>query len=425
MGDLKSIGSEKLTGQAKINRIMEIARYGETSKNTELHIKTNSFTKRAADGNIYAIVHEKDGYYVKSGLNESSLDYVNGLSNKRKNRYRSYSAALKRLNLMLKPINEEYNDGYGDSMYEQEVEDEKFVLKQPESQAAPVPPAAPAVPAAPVPPAPAGGELPMDDMDDMEAAYDDMGGDDMGGDDMGDDVDVDVDVDMEGGEEDFDQLEQTPTVKSIQKLTGKLGQKMREYEDDMDSDMIKYVLNSVIAAVDLDTLDDEDRDDIVSRLEPELDDDYGMEDDFEADVDIDMDDDEDFDMGGEEIDMDMDVDMDMEVPATPGGLEESLKNKVNKTLKGYFKLTNKEKGRRLFEDSKKRYFIRESAKRSHKSKNITPKCETIEQELKVKTIIENNRNIKYRGKTKAGSIVLEDSGNNRRFGVTRKGELIK
>ena len=89
MGDLKAIGSEKLTGQDKIKRIMEIARYGESTKNTELHIKTNSFTKRAADGNIYAIVHEKDGYYVKSGLNESSLDYVNGLSNKRKNRYRS------------------------------------------------------------------------------------------------------------------------------------------------------------------------------------------------------------------------------------------------------------------------------------------------------------------------------------------------
>jgi hypothetical protein len=508
MGDLKSIGSEKLTGQAKINRIMEIARYGETSKNTELHIKTNSFTKRAADGNIYAIVHEKDGYYVKSGLNESSLDYVNGLSNKRKNRYRSYSAALKRLNLMLKPINEEYNDGYGDSMYEQEEQGEKFVLKPdgtPEGgvPAPPAPPAAPA-PAAPAPPAPAGGGLPMDDMGDMgdmgdmEAAYDDMGGDDMD--------DVDVDVDMEGGGEDFDQLEQTPTVKSIQKLTGKLGQKMREYEDDMDSDMIKYVLNSVIAAVDLDTLDDEDRDDIVSRLEPELEDDYGMEDDFEADVDIDMDDDEDFDMGGEEVDVDMDVDMGMEEPQMPlnegligfwkwlklcwklwkslgkvsnpdegqkafnklmrdnpapegvrkpknakeletmynkekakqskggkakrgsggsEGLEETLKNRVNTTLKKYFKLSDKEKGRKMFNEEKNRYFIKESIKSNKKQNNTVNNCETIEQELKVKTIIEHNRNIRYRGKTKGGSIVLEDSRNKRRFGVTRKGELIK
>ena len=32
MGDLTPIGSEKLTGQDKIKRIMEIARYGETVK---------------------------------------------------------------------------------------------------------------------------------------------------------------------------------------------------------------------------------------------------------------------------------------------------------------------------------------------------------------------------------------------------------
>ena len=50
-------------------------------------------------------------------------------------------------------------------------------------------------------------------------------------------------------------------------------------------------------------------------------------------------------------------------------------------------------------------------------------CETIEQELKVKKILENNTNTKYKGKTKGGSIMLEDS--RRRFGVTRSGELIK
>ena len=130
MGDLKAIGSEKLTGQDKIKRIMEIATYGESSKNTDYHTSTNSFSKRAADGVLYAIVQEKDGYYVKSGLNESELDYVNGLANKRRNRYRSYSAALKRINLMLKPINEQYNSGHGDSLYEQ-AEEEKVVIKTP------------------------------------------------------------------------------------------------------------------------------------------------------------------------------------------------------------------------------------------------------------------------------------------------------
>ena len=40
MGDLKPIGSEKLTGDAKIKRIMEIARFGETNKNGEYHTET-------------------------------------------------------------------------------------------------------------------------------------------------------------------------------------------------------------------------------------------------------------------------------------------------------------------------------------------------------------------------------------------------
>ena len=47
-------------------------------------------------------------------------------------------------------------------------------------------------------------------------------------------------------------------VKTIQKLTGKLGQKLRDLKDDVDADLIKYVINSVIAAVNLDLLDEED-----------------------------------------------------------------------------------------------------------------------------------------------------------------------
>ena len=70
----------------------------------------------------YAIVRELDGYYIKTGINESELDYANGLRNKKKNRFKSYSAALKRMNLIFKPLNEEYNDGKSDTMYEQYTE---------------------------------------------------------------------------------------------------------------------------------------------------------------------------------------------------------------------------------------------------------------------------------------------------------------
>ena len=101
---------------------------------------------------------------------------------------------------------------------------------------------------------------------------------------MGDEeMDVDVDVEDEGGEEDMEGF-----MKSIQKLTGKLGQKLRDVEEEMGSADIKYVINSVISAVDLDNLDDEDREDILDRFE-EDESDYGDEEPIE---DLEMDDEE-------------------------------------------------------------------------------------------------------------------------------------
>ena len=409
MGDLKAIGSEKLTGQDKIKRIMEIARYGESTRNNELHTHTNSFIKKAADGMVYAIVQEKDGYYVKTGLNESNLDYVNGLSNKKRNRYRSYSGALKRINLMLKPINETYNGGYGDSMYEQE-DDEKVVLKTP---AAPTPPAAP--PAAPAPPAAAPTPPPVPTP--PPAGDEDMDIDvDM---DMGDE-DMDIDVDMEGGEENFDAEEERPTIKSIQKLTGKLGQKMREYEDEMDSDMIKYVINSIISAVDLDLLDEEDREDIINRLEPELEDEYGMEDDF--DVDADMDDDMDADMGLEDEEDFSDED-DMGAAFDDMGLEESLKRRVNKTIKKYYSPSKKESERKLFNESAKKGYIKSQVLKSNSKKTPITLSETIEQELRTKKVLEKNKNIKFKEKTENGTLIFE--GKHKRLGITKEGEIIR
>ena len=39
MSGLKPIGSEKLEGDAKVRRIMEIARFGETTRNKSLYQK--------------------------------------------------------------------------------------------------------------------------------------------------------------------------------------------------------------------------------------------------------------------------------------------------------------------------------------------------------------------------------------------------
>jgi hypothetical protein len=71
-------------------------------------------------------------------------------------------------------------------------------------------------------------------------------------------------------------------LKSIQKLTGKLAQKLREFQDveteggeEMTSKDTKYVINSILSALDLDNLDEEDKEEIVTKFEG---DDMGMED---------------------------------------------------------------------------------------------------------------------------------------------------
>ena len=128
MADLKPIGSEKLTGQEKINRILEIARFKEVIPN---HINENSrseYSINLADGNNYQIVKEKSGYIIKKTISESSTDYIEPMKNRKY--YSSYSQALKRLNLMAKESNRLHENDEGISLF---GEQKKFVLKTPSS----------------------------------------------------------------------------------------------------------------------------------------------------------------------------------------------------------------------------------------------------------------------------------------------------
>ena len=70
MADLRPLGSEKLQGMDKVNRIMEIARYGEVEK-SEITESTVEYSISLADGKDYSIVNEKNGYIIKSSINES------------------------------------------------------------------------------------------------------------------------------------------------------------------------------------------------------------------------------------------------------------------------------------------------------------------------------------------------------------------
>lgn len=282
---MKPIGSEKLTGAEKIQRIIEIAQYGTTNKSVSE--STTEYTKQAVDGNTYAIVKEKDGYYVKVGLNESSLNYVDGMLNKNKYRFNSYAGALKKINLMIKPLNEQFNEGKEDPV----LNETKYVLKKP---------AAPAPVEEPV------SEPEMDvtpSVEDDEEEFDfsslDLGG---GDEESSEEPTMDDEMDSEepetGGEESSE--EGDGKLKKVQKLTGKLGQALREMKIDLESSDIKYVLNSIISAVDLTKLNEEDLEGVMENFEeldsfeieggePAMDDEEGI--DFEG-----------LDLGDEEMD---------------------------------------------------------------------------------------------------------------------------
>jgi hypothetical protein len=126
-----------------------------------------------------------------------------------------------------------------------------------------------------VPPAPEmGGDVPP-------APAPDMGGDVPPAPEMGGDVPPSDETDTEMGDEgDMGGAKPSDYMSEIQKYSGKLGQELRDQKEKMESDDIKYVLNMIISAVDLDKLDDEDIEEIGKKFDREIEDDADMSDDM-------------------------------------------------------------------------------------------------------------------------------------------------
>lgn len=281
MADLKPIGSEKLQGQEKLNRILEIARYKENIPQIVNETAKVEFGKKLSDGNQYEIVKEKGGYVLMKRINES-LDYIEPMKNRR--HYKSYSQALKRLNLMAGEINRLTENVEEVSMFRVD-EEKKFTLKLPK-------------PSTPEPaPAP---EMSMDTEMDMTAAPD-MGDEEMS---MDTEVSMDSPADtepMDMGAEVDGGMEEEVDFKVVQKITGKLGQKIRMMNDSvgMSSEDVKYVINSILSALDLSKLSEEDKEDILAKFED-------TETDYDMDMDMSMDNssESEFDFSDEEATMD-------------------------------------------------------------------------------------------------------------------------
>ena len=425
MADLKPIGSEKLTGQDKLNRIMEIARFKEALPKTINENATSEYSISLADGNNYQIVKERQGYIIKKTISESETEYIEPMKNRKY--YSSYSQALKRLNLVAGELNRLNENEEGVSLY---GEQKKFTLKTPKPAApAPepmAPPAAPpAVPSPELPPSPA-----------------DMGGDEMPMDDMGgDELDVDVDIDAEEGGE---SLEDKVTFKTIQKLTGKLTQKIRtlDNEDGMTSEDVKYVINMVLSALDLTSLSEEDKEDIMSKFEEDETEEFGQEDDMDG---------EDFtdDTEVEDIQADMDVPVESEMdedyedsrysedydenydPSRSTYKDESYGNgaildsifgesKVDKVISKYFEMSKKEINEQKEKQVKKQLQKRAAIKTIMES--VTKMTETIEQELAAERFVKENINSKFVGITNKKNLVFETKSG--QVKITPNGEIL-
>jgi hypothetical protein len=309
--------------------------------------------------------------------------------------YSSYSQALKRLNLVAGELNRINENEEGVSLY---GEQKRFTLKTPKpavdsmpAPAAEVPSAPPAVPSPALPPSPnaempAGDELGMD-MGDMGAAPEA-------------EVDVDATVDVETP--DMGDAEQV-TFKTIQKLTGKLTQKIRTLDADqgMTSEDIKYVINMVLSSLDLKTLTEEDREDILSKFDDEAEDLGGD------------------DMGGLDMTDDSeveDIQADMDIPVEGYEMEEGGygngaiidsifgESAIDKVISKYFEISKKE----ILESKKNK--IKESLSIKRQMEEVVKLSETIEQELSSKKFLRENSSSKIIGITNKKNLVFEHNG---------------
>ncbi len=424
MSNLKPIGSEKLTGQNKINRIMEIARFNESAPKTINENETSEYSISLADGNNYQIVRERQGYIIKKTISESETDYIEPMRNRKY--YSSYSQAFKRLNLVAGELNRLNENEEGVSLY---GEQKRFTLKTPKPAAPEMPAGPPEVPS--TPPAVPSPELPPSPMEDMggeEMPTDDMGGEEMPMDDMeGDEMPTD---DMEG--------EDQVTFKTIQKLTGKLTQKIRvlDNSEGMTSEDIKYVINMVLSSINLGELSEEDKEDIISKFEEYEDEDYGQEDDMDGE---DLTDDSEV----EDIQTDMDVpvdtemaegmygsfgDREMEEEEEDGGygghgkIFDSIfgESKVDKVISKYFEVSKSEIREHTEKQVQKTLYKKSIVKKIMES--VKQMTETIEQELEAEKFVTKNLNSKFVGITNKKNLVFETNG--RQFKITPNGRVL-
>ena len=224
----------------------------------------------------------------------------------------------------------------------------------------------------------------------------------------------------ETGEDDFDmggdEDQKGPSFKSIQRLTGKLSQRLRtiEKEKSLDSDDIKYVLNSILSAINLENLEEDDKDDILSKFDGE-EDEYGQEGPGE----LDFSSEEDFDMSEPPAEEESGAMM-TEPKEEYGQVMDSIfgESQVEKVLKSYFLIDESEK--KTLEEKRKKDFLKNQMKKIEVKKEIRNLSESVKQmDVALRLLDENT---KFIGKTNQENLVFSKNG--KQIKVTPNGRIL-
>jgi len=246
---------------------------GKTPINESITTSAVELVKKSPNGKSYGIVRENRKYFIKESNDGINFDFIGGVGNKQKNQHSSYEDAIKELNFMFEDFNRSYNIQEGTNILTNDIiEEKRFILKSKKKKSVDF----------------GGGEdKPADtgfdfggedkggddsfDFGGGEEGGDDNAGFDFGGgeDESGDSGDFDFGDTEDTGDDDFnfddEEIDDDDPIKSIQKMTGKLGQKIRDTED-LSSDTMKWVAKSVISALDLEAMDSEDKKDIIRAV---------------------------------------------------------------------------------------------------------------------------------------------------------------
>jgi hypothetical protein len=236
MDSIRAVGSELLQGKEKHNRLIELMGIKNTVNESKKSVNSEDYIIHAADGKSYGIFRENKNFFVKYANKHTEdandFEYIGGLVRKTKELHESYSDAFKRLNVMIGDINQKYGVKNPKSLFEA---DKQYML-QPEAPTFEAPASAPTTDAGVPTPAP-------------DASLDTPP----------------VDASPAVG----DNTDENDPVKMIQSLTGKLGQSLRDNmqnEEVVNNQMIKYVLNSVLSAIDLNKLTPEDKEELNNKI---------------------------------------------------------------------------------------------------------------------------------------------------------------